>query len=259
MRRYWLEPESFLSNSEVQISGEALHHIFSVCRQEVGSRFEVLGQGTKAHLIEIVQLGKKSATGKILETRDVAALPKPHLVLALSVSRFPVMDAIIEKAVEMGVHRIQPFYSDFSFIRKTDGISDNKLERWKKIIVSATQQCGRGELMVLSSPIAFHDLPKSFNQKQSARGLFAYEGHATLGIKSYLKSQNLQAVEEFWLFIGSEGGFSPTEVQEFQKWGLQPVSLGEQILRVETACITTLAILKYELGQMGESRDGKIQ
>jgi 16S rRNA (uracil1498-N3)-methyltransferase len=257
MRRYWIDKKD-LFQQQVNFTGDVFHHIFDVCRQEVGSKFEVLGHGTNAFLVEVLSVGKKQAVAKVLETREIALLPKPHLVLALSVSRFPVMDAVVEKAVEMGVQRIQPFYSDFSFVRKADGVSENKIERWKKIIVSATQQSGRGELMQISAPLGFEELGKSFNQNTNRMGLFAYEGHATLGIKSYLKSHaNLQRLEEIWLFVGSEGGFSQTEVQSFQKWSLQPVSLGDQILRVETACIASLAVLKYELGQMGEVRDAK--
>jgi 16S rRNA (uracil1498-N3)-methyltransferase len=252
MRRYWVDADSF-KGQEIHFHNETFHHIFDVCRQEIGSKFEVLGKDSSAYFVEVTQVSKKSAVAKILETRKVAELAKPHLVLALSISRFPIMDAVIEKAVEMGIARIQPFYSDFSFVRKSDSISENKMERWKKIIVSATQQCGRGELMTLSAPIDFPQLQKEFNQKPNSKGLFAYEGDATLGIKSYLKQQSqIKNVDEFWAFIGSEGGFSPTEVQSFIKWGLQPVTLGDQVLRVETACITTLAVLKYELGLMGD-------
>ena len=114
--------------------------------------------------------------------------------------------------------------------------------------------------MQISQPISLSELGKYFNQKPLTQGLFAYEGDATLGIKSYLSNfgqEKLQQLEEFWLFVGSEGGFSQTEVQSFQNWRLQPVSLGDQILRVETACIATLAVLKYELGQMGEAKNGK--
>ena len=56
--------------------------------------------------------------------------------------------------------------------------------------------------------------------------------------------------ENVWLIVGSEGGFSQNEVVSMQKLGLDPVTLGQQILRVETACLTLVAVLKYELGLM---------
>ncbi len=249
MRRYWI-PKDQISETQVTFSGEVFHHIFDVCRQEVGSHFEVLGDGKQAHLIEVTSVEKKRALGKIIESRIVATLPKPYLVLALSIPRFPVMDAVVEKAVEMGVARIQPFYSEFSFIRKSQSLSDNKFDRWKKIIVSATQQSGRGDLMELCEPQDLSQVLEDFNQKTHKRGLFAYEGSAVLGVKEQLTSAPLKDLEEFWVFVGSEGGFSTTEVQEFRKVGLETVTLGDQVLRVETACIALLAVLKYELGQM---------
>lgn len=253
MRRYWLPKNQITEDSvpyQVEISGEAFHHIFDVCRQQKGSHFEVLGNGQKAHLIEIMSVEKKRAFGKILETRQIPPLSKPHLILALSIPRFPVIEAVIEKATELGVTRIQPFYSEFSFIRRAQSLSESKVERWKKIVISATQQSGRGDLMEISEPVDLSEVLEQFNQKTARRGLFAYEGASTLGIQKQLRSQSLDDLNEFWLFVGSEGGFSSTEVEEFRQVGLEPVTLGEQILRVETACITLLAVLKYELGQM---------
>jgi 16S rRNA (uracil1498-N3)-methyltransferase len=249
MRRYWLPKEQIFAD-HVEISGDALHHIIDVCRQEVGSKFEILGDGRKAHLVEVTLIGKKIAHGKILETREMPPLAKPHLVLALSIPRYPVMDAVVEKAVEMGVARIEPFYSEFSFIRKKNSLPEGKLERWGKIVVSATQQSGRGDLMPILEPVELADCLRKFNQNPRAKGLFAYEGASTVGIKDYLRAEPVTGVDEFWVFVGSEGGFSSTEVQTFQQQGLKPVTLGDQVLRVETACIALLAVLKYEFGHM---------
>lgn len=249
MRRYWLPSEMF-QGSEISISGDVFHHIFDVCRQSQGSKFEVLGDGTKAHLIEITELGKKSARGKILLSRELPTPQKPHLVLALSISRYPVMEAVIEKAVELGVSRIEPYFSDFSFVRKSQSLPENKVERWNKIVISATQQSGRGDLMKITEARDLSELIEKFNQNSSAKGLFAYEGQSTLSIKNAVQEfkNPSSSLEECWVFVGSEGGFSENEVQFFKKSGLEPVTLGDQVLRVETACIALLAILKYELG-----------
>jgi 16S rRNA (uracil1498-N3)-methyltransferase len=251
MRRYWLPPESFQSGS-VEITADSFHHIIGVCRQELGSQFEILGDGRNAHLVEVSELGKKSATAKIISSRILPELPKPKLVLALSFSRYPTLDAVVEKAVEMGVTRIEPFYSEFSFIRSGKSLSDSKVERWSKIVKSATQQCGRADLMEITPPTPLAQTLDKFSQTSSAKGLFAYEGASNLGLKSELEknSSHFKNLEEYWVFVGSEGGFSTTEVEVFKARELQPVTLGDQVLRVETACIALLAVLKYELGQM---------
>ncbi len=249
MRRYWL-PASTINNDEIVISGDPFHHIFDVCRQEQGSKFEILLGDGKARFVEVIKLEKKKALAQIRETREIPALPTPHLHLAMAISKYATIEAVIEKAVELGVHTIHPFYSEYSFIRKASSFPEGKLDRWQKIVISATQQTGRGELLQIEKPVEMSEILKRFNRNPQNLGLFAYEGVSETRVDRYLKplSANSQKANqsELWLFVGGEGGFSQTEVQEFRQVGLKSVSLGEQVLRVETACITLLSILKYE-------------
>lgn len=247
MRRYWIQ-KKMIFNDVVTFKDELFHHIFDVCRQEVGQHFEVLTEDSKAYLVEVISREKKQAQAKIIETREIAKLPRPHIHIALSVSRYNVMDSIIEKAVEMGVQSILPFCSDFSFIRKPSNLPEGKSERWQKIIVSATQQSGRGELMKIQEPVEWPEMLKLINPGESNWCLFAYEGDSVLGVKEYLQSKPGANVENLWIIVGSEGGFSEKEVSEMQQLGLNPVTLGSQVLRVETACMTLVSVLKYEFG-----------
>lgn len=252
MRRYWIEKKDIFQD-QVNFNGDVFHHVFDVCRQEVGSKFEVLTEDSKAYFVEIINVTKKNALARILEERSIPPLKEPHIHIALSFSRFPVMDAVMEKAVEMGVKSIQPFFSDFSFLRKGEKLSDNKVERWDKIVRSATQQSGRGDLMQVQPAINFEKLTGLINQKDSQVGLFAYEGPSTLSIKEYvhkIKSEHPQGIKDIWIIVGSEGGFSHHEVDEFKKLGLHPVTLGTQVLRVETACMALVSVLKYDFDLM---------
>lgn len=255
VRRYWIEDRDLVAN-EVHFAGDLFHHIFSVCRQQLGSKFEVLTEQSKAYLVEVTEVGKKSAHARILEERLIPPLPEPHIHIALSLSRFPVMDAIMEKAVEMGVKSVQPFFSEFSFLRKEDKISDHKVERWEKIVRSATQQCGRGDLMTIHPVLPWNDIFAKINLNHENKGLFAYEGPSTHGIKAYLENlkkdpaQSPVSIKNVWLIVGSEGGFSHQEVAELHRKKLESVTLGSQILRVETACIALVSALKYEFDLM---------
>ncbi|MGZ3770742.1 MAG: RsmE family RNA methyltransferase [Bdellovibrio sp.] len=252
MRRYWIEKKDLVQD-QVQFTGDVFHHIFDVCRQEVGSKFEVLTEDSKAYFVQVTQVTKKNATAQILEERSIPPLKEPHIHIALSLSRFPVMDAIMEKAVEMGVKSIQPFFSDYSFLRKGEKLSENKVDRWEKIVRSATQQSGRGDLMQIHPTINFDKLSSLINQSEQQVGLFAYEGASTLSIKSYVqkaKADHPQGIKNIWIIVGSEGGFSHQEVEEFNKLGLHPVTLGPQVLRVETACMALVSVLKYDFDLM---------
>ncbi len=248
MRRYWIE-KSQIFKTEVLFKNEQFHHIFDVCRQEIGHQFEVITEDSKAYLVEVTNIEKKQATARIIETREIARSSRPHIHLALAVSRFPVMDSIIERAVEMGVSTITPFCSDYSFIRKANNLPVGKLERWQKIVVSATQQCGRGELMQINPVLDWHSFEREINPSSQKWCLFAYEGEGTAAVKSFLRSKQAAASDkpqDIWLIVGAEGGFSIAEVQKLRALGLDPVTLGQQILRVETACLTLVSALKYE-------------
>ena len=94
MRRYWIEKKQIDSEQNVHFSGEQFHHIFDVCRQEVGHHFEVITEDSKAFLVQVKEVGKKSALAAVIEERTIKSLDRPHIHIALSVSRYPVMDAI---------------------------------------------------------------------------------------------------------------------------------------------------------------------
>ncbi len=247
MRRYWV-PKEFISDNEVKISGEILHHIRDVCRLHLGAKFEVLNENGQAFLVEIIEEAKHFSRAQVLEIRQIPELPRPHLHLALSLPRFPTLEAVVEKSVELGVHSIHPFFSEFSFLRKKDDVLEKKAPRWQKIIQGATQQSGRGDWMSLEPVESLANILQDFNRRSNAGGLFAYEGQGVLTAKEGLA--RIKNCTEVWLFIGSEGGFSENEVQTFQQFGLQPVTLGAQVLRVETACVALTSIIKYETDQM---------
>ncbi len=244
MRRYWIEKKQ-LQDHELCIDGEDFHHIFGVCRHERGQQFEILLGDGKAHLVEVLRVEKKRAFCEIKEERVVAPLKKPFLHLCVSVPRFPVFEAVLEKSVELGAFAIHPYFSDFSFVKTKDAVSESRMERWKKIVRSATQQSGRGDLMPVYDPVTLSELLKSFNQNSNAAGLFCYEGEGQKDLKTWSDEVQNQP-DEIWAFIGSEGGFSPAEIKKFQDLSLPPVTLGAQVLRVETACVAILSVLKYQ-------------
>ncbi len=260
MRRYWV-PQDSINGDTVTLQGDVLHHIRDVCRMRIKDRFEVLTEGAKAYLVEIVSETKQASVAEVIETREIEPLPKPHIVLALSIPRFNVYENILEKMVELGVHSVQPFFSDYSFIRKQEDVLDKKMVRFQKIIQGATQQSGRGDIMPLLPALPLGELLKDFNREQTGAslnpgslvsGIFAYEGEAQTGLKSYLQEilQNLTLsayLQKIYVFVGSEGGFSEQEVELFKKYSLRPITLGAQVLRVETACVGLVSVIKYDL------------
>ncbi len=253
MRRYWV-PKNAIEGTEVSLKDEILHHVRDVCRMGKGAKFEILHEG-RALLVEIVSETKHESRARILEERAIAPRPKPDIALVMAIPRFAVFEAVIEKAVELGVARIQPVFSEFSFIRAKDEVLGKKRPRWEKIVQSATQQSGRGDWMSVEQAMPLKEALEALNRNPGVRGLFAYEGEGRLSAKDGLKALEVGAgadiaIAECQVFIGAEGGFSFKEVELFREFGLHPVTLGSQVLRVETACVTLVSILKYHFDQL---------
>ncbi len=248
MRRYWISEASETSN-HVLIKGDELHHICDVCRQHVGSRFEVITASGWALLVELTSVTKKQAEAQVLERRQIPSLPKPHIHLAMSIPKISTFEAVIEKAVELGTYKVWPFTSDYSFVKSQKDVFANKMTRFEKIVQGATQQTGRGDRMVIAPPTDLRGILAEFQKQPAAKGVFAYEGEGGEPLSQAL-GKSSESLENLWIFVGSEGGFSQQEVEIFKKTNLFPVSLGHQVLRVETACVTLLSLIKYRLGQL---------
>lgn len=249
LRRFYVDSRE-VSDAEVVIRGELFHHIAEVCRFKAGDQFEVLPGDGSARLVEIVQMGSRELKARVMSRRDLPPLPKPRVTLCLSMPKLPKVDWIVEKCVELGVFEIRPFVSDYSFLRKASEISENRLQRWQKLVQAATQQSGRGDLMRVHGAVTLEKLLDAFNRQPSTGGLFPYEGPSPLRLPEALRALKNQELEDIWVFVGSEGGFSKEEVELFARYGLNPVSMGDQILRVETACLALMSIIKYESGAL---------
>lgn len=249
-RRFYLDKKHLKNEEEIAIEGDLFHHIRDVCRFKAGDRFEILAGDPRALLFEITSMEKRGLTAKKISERPLPAPEKPAVILALSVPKLPKVDWIIEKCVELGVAEIRPFVSDFSFLRKTSEISEARVSRWQKLIESATQQSGRGDLMRIHPAQTLEQILANFNRNGDTAGLFPYEGEAQLRLKEAVSKAKAKNPERLFLFVGSEGGFSPREVELFAQTGLKPVSMGQQILRVETACLALVSVIKYEWGAL---------
>ncbi len=219
MRRYWIEKKDIFQD-QVNFSGDVFHHVFDVCRQEIGSKFEVLTEDSKAYFVEVIYVTKKTALARILEERLYPSTQRTTHPLSSFTFTFSGDGCHHGKSGGTRRAKHSALFSEFSFLRKGEKLSDNKMERWEKIVRSATQQSGRGDLMQIHSPISFDKITEAINQTPQSMGLFAYEGPSTLGIKDYvtqMKAKNIQGIRNIWIIVGSEGGFSHKEVRRVSK------------------------------------------
>ena len=247
LRRFFITSAD-IEGELVRLGGDLFHHVRDVCRFETGDEFEVLLGDGFARRVRIASVGKRELTARVVDSRRLAPLPGPAVTLALSIPKLPKVDWIIEKSVELGVSHVRPFVSDFSFLRKVSEVSENRLGRWRKLVQAATQQSGRGELMTIHEPTTLDQVLGEFKSTPRALGIFPYEGEAPQRLDVALAKIKGEAPAGVWAFVGSEGGFSPREVDLFARAGLPATSMGERILRCETACVSLVSLIAFETG-----------
>lgn len=260
MRRYWVD-EPLEVGIPFAIAGELFKHIHIVCRQNSGDEFELLpslkDSQSQAHLyrVKVKDIFRHTMVVDVLSRREIPRLPKPHIHLALSIPKLKTLEDVVEKIVELGVYSLVPFYSDYSFFKSKDRIEE-KAQRLRKIVVSACQQSARAEELVIHKPQSFEQVLKMYSDSQTQGQTEAYafyEGKAQ-SLSSYWegKDKTLETassgkpLSDIWVFIGSEGGFSGLEIDKFNQFKIPSLSIGEQVLRVETACVSIISVLKYK-------------
>lgn len=245
MRRYFFDGE-LSAGLKITLEGELFHHIFEVCRLQVGQHFELLNDKNIAFLVVIESIEKKKARVLTQEQRIIPKIKEPHIYLYLSFPKISTFESVIEKSVELGVKKIIPVLSDFSFMRTLNQFPELKIPRWKKIILQATQQSGRGDLMTIERVQFLTEVLPEIVKIEECLNVISYEGETVHSLKSFISQKTSKNIKRINIFVGSEGGFSDSELKTFKNLDLPPVSLGDQVLRVETACMTLVASLKYE-------------
>ena len=237
-----------LKENSVSITGELLKHLRDSLRIKKGEMIYCVDEEGTKYAVRAAYTGQELFVGEIIETtgRNKESAMFIHLVQA--VPKNPKLDFIIQKTTELGINAITPVISERAVVRIEKERVDEKLRRWKKIALEAAQQSNRLDVPDISPPVAFHDYMASF--KKGDLNLLLYEGEKRRGIKEVLRdSQEAKVgVKTIILLIGPEGGFSQEEAETAVEAGFTPVSLGDLILRTETAPIAALSILRYEFG-----------
>ncbi len=158
------------------------------------------------------------------------------ITLCMALIRREKMELVLQKATELGVKRIIPFVSERCVVKEKKEKSDKLIARWNTILLEAAQQCKRNQVPELLSIQSWKDLGKV----DSTCKVIAYEN-------AYGESESLTRVcrnqKSVAVVIGPEGGFSEKEVEAFLAMGYQPITLGNRILRAETAAMHACSVI----------------
>lgn len=211
-------------------------HALKALRLRVGDGLVLFnGDGTECEA-ELIQ-GGREAQARVLVCREVSRESPLTVTLAQGISSGERMDYTLQKAVELGVTRIQPLTMRRTVVRLN---ADKRLRRrahWQGVVMSACEQCGRARLPVVEDVLDFSDW---LNQATAESGLRLLLDPAASTRLRDLPPPTAPLI----LLAGPEGGLDPAEREEALERGFRPISLGPRILRTETAAVAALAAIQ---------------
>lgn len=233
MKQVYIDQKCSLEQT-FPLDEEQAHHIFDVLRSKENETIRIVSNEEVylAHPLKKPYLyifGKEEVEERLVDVTLCTALIKSD--------KFEWM---LQKACELGVSRIVPFVSKYSIIQLDDKKALKKMERWNAILMAACKQCNRNDKVELM-PITHLE---ALDEYKSACNLVAYEkeNEPSRHLANYLCTNP----SSITCCIGPEGGFDKQEIDELIESGFQSCSLGNQILRAETAALYVLSCIEYQ-------------
>jgi 16S rRNA (uracil1498-N3)-methyltransferase len=233
MRRRFFVDE--VRSGKAEISGDDARHLTRVLRVEAGQRYEI-SDNRNVFLAEIETARKEHVVFKTIE-KLVAPEPEARITLCAALIKFDHFEWMIEKATELGVAKIVPVQA----IRSEHGLeraAHKRIERWRRIAVEASQQSRRAHLPEIDEPV---NLRAALEIADTYRYVLDENPDAPPLAAALPASRDRS--DTIAILIGPEGGWTDEERAMFQESRWSPVSLGQLILRAETAAIAALSFI----------------
>ena len=232
MQRYFAEKKE---KDNLILNKESLHHIKNVMRNKIGDYIECVYQ-EKVYICKIISLNENKE--KITEEKEENYELPLNITIAVALVKEQKMDLILQKTTELGVNRIIPLQMERSIIKLDTNKISKKQERWTTICKEASEQSKRNKVPTVEKPITLKELAK---EKFDKRFICSTKENTNINkfLKEDLTGKNILFV------IGPEGGITEKEEELLIKEGMQPISFGSRILRVETAAIYAASIINF--------------
>ncbi len=229
MQRYFsnLKQDNYLI-----LTKEDLYHIKTVMRMKQGDNIEVVYD----HKLHICQLDNDQAL--IKEVNNQITDKKVQYILCVPLLQEQKMSFVLQKATELGVDKIIPILTTRSVVKIKEH-QEHKLNRWYRICKEASEQSKRLDIPFIEKVTKIEDL------KLSGLKIVLSTKEKDMTIKKVLKN-NLNC-DKIIMVVGPEGGLTDQEEKALNELGFVSVTLGQNIMRVETVPIYLLSILNYEL------------
>ena len=228
MQRYFCKEKI---NNQIILYDDDYHHIKNVMRMNIGDNIEVVYDKKvykcvikDFNLIEVIEELESN-------NEDI------EITLVIPLLKEQKMDFVLQKATELGVSKIVPFYADRSIVKDLKEKEEKKITRWSKICKEAAEQSKRNTVPIVTNIKRLNEL------KFDGVKLVCSTQEKSQNLKMFLQSPT--HYDKITLVIGPEGGLTLKEELKLNEMGFKSITLGNRIMRVETVPIFILSILNY--------------
>ena len=235
MHTFYVSPDK-ISGDSTEIYGSEHHHLRNVLRLNVGDNIRIIDGIGNILIAEITNIRNDTTIVSIID-HQIQLKKKPEIALFQGIPKNDRMELILQKTTEIGLTKVIPVQTK----RSLQEASENRFERWKKIVISATKQCQTSWLTNLCEVHTFKECLKQLQFYDLK--IILWENEKDNNIKTLL--QPTEDISSIAVLVGPEGGFEDEEVEYAVEYGCKPVTLGSNILRTETAAIAITAIINY--------------
>lgn len=237
------QPVDLIQGTTIQLDSQASHHLVTVLRANTHEAVTLFNGKGGEYKSVISHISKKQVSVQIQEhiAREVES--PLELCLAQGISRGEKMDYTIQKAVELGVKKIIPLFTERCTVKLDEERRKKRYQHWQSIIIGACEQSGRNQIPELLPPETLESsLPLMHEDWRFVLSPVAL---------TQLKDKPLREHQQIVLLIGPEGGLSDSEIHFACQQGFLPLNLGPRILRTETAAVAAITALQCRFGDMG--------
>ena len=243
MHHFFVTP-SQVSGETIFVEGQDVNHMKNVLRMKIGEQVEISDGNNKKYLCEVEAFESETVRLQIVEEMEADTELSSKLYLFQGLPKSDKMELIVQKAVELGAYEIIPVATKRAVVKLDAKKAAKKVERWNGISESAAKQAGRSLIPEVTEVLTFSQALEKAKQLDVV--LIPYELAEGMD-ESRAIIRSIEKGQSVGIFIGPEGGFEQAEVEQAMEAGANPVTLGKRILRTETAGLTILSILMFEL------------
>lgn len=229
-----------IQSDQVRIAGEDARHMAKSLRLTIGDKITLCDGKGWDYRGEIKELGDEVLI-QIESKEETKSEPRAKVTLFQALPKGDKMELIVQKCVELGVYEIVPVLTSRCISRPDSKSMKKKVERYNKIALEAAKQSGRG---IIPKVTEMRTLEQAVERLPRKNIVFYENGGQRVG--TLVDEQSL----DLGVFIGSEGGFSMEEIEFLGRYGVLPATLGERILRCETAPICGLSVIFCQTGDI---------